>query len=321
MIIDVRRVYTWFDAHYRMRKSTQGWYTFDCPYCDGVHKMAVHFKYGIVKCWKCEARMRVMDFISDIEGLNFYQTRVMLYSMKQSDFVVDVDRSLKRRVGSLNLPKGFNYILDGDTVLARRARTYLEGRGFDLNLLDSMGVGYCTDDSDDKDSYFGYIILPFVRGGELVYYIARDYIGNFLRYRNPPKDSVGIGKSELLFNEDALLVEDRVFVVEGVFDALTLGKEGTATLGWSMSSYQKSAYIKSPCKEIVFVPDKDFYKQAVQTAMSFIDYKKVYVVCTDNILPDRPKMKDVNDLGRARILDELGRTEQLTFESAMKILM
>lgn len=321
MVIDVRRVYTWFDSHYRMKKSTQGWFTFDCPYCDGSHKMAVHFKYGIVKCWRCEARMRVMDFISDIEGLNFYQTRVMLYSMKQSDFVLEVDRSLSRRTGAMCLPRGFNYILDGDTVLARRARMYLEGRGFDLNLLDSMGVGYCTDESDSKDSYFGYIILPFYRGGELVYYIGRDYIGNFLRYKNPPKESSGIGKSELVFNEDALMVEKRIFIVEGVFDALTLGKEGTATLGWSMSSYQRSAYMKSQCEELVFVPDKDFYRQAVQTALPFVDHKKVYVVHTDNILPDNPKMKDVNDLGKHRILDELGRTEQLTFESAMKILM
>ena len=105
------------------------------------------------------------------------------------------------------------------------------------------------------------------------------------RYKNPPTDTFGIGKGDLIFNEDAINTQKRCMVVEGWADALTLEDEGISTQGWSLSSTQKAKMLRGACETYVFVPDKGFYLEAVKTALDFIEEKKVYVVETDNILP------------------------------------
>lgn len=314
MYVEINKIYTWFNNHYRLKKSTQGWYSFDCPYCDGVGKMAVNFRYGLVKCWKCDSRARLLDFIGYVEGISWYDARIMLATLKSSSFKIDTKR-IERIKTNVNLPEGFNHILDGDTVIAKRARKYLKSRGFDLVLLDKMGFGYC-----EYGEYFGYIIIPFYREGSLIYYIGRDYIGNFLRYRNPSKGSCGVGKSSIIFNEVALKVENKLFITEGWADAVTLGDQGTATLGWSLSDYQKSLYIKAYASDLVFVPDKGFYKQAIKTASMFLDYKNVYVVNTDNILPGS-EAKDANEIGKKLILEELSNTEKLNMSKVLEVIL
>jgi len=44
-------------------------------------------------------------------------------------------------------------------------------------------------------------------------------------------------------------------VVEGWSDAETIGKRGTATLGWNLSKNQMDKYYKSVANTLVFIPD------------------------------------------------------------------
>ncbi len=215
--------------------------------------------------------------------------------------------------------------------MAKRARRYLTDRGFNLEQLDSQGVGYCDEHYKPKagDSasdeyrldYYGRIILPFKRHGKLIYYIARTLINDELRYKNPAVTDCGVSKSELLFNEDALNIYDDCFLLEGVFDALTLGPNALSSQGWSLSKEQKAIIMRSACKHLIIVPDKDFYKQAIQTAMQFLDVKTVSVVNMDNVLPDKPELKDVNGLGRDAVMEEIKNTPILTYGKAMEIMM
>ena len=115
-----------------------------------------------------------------------------------------------KQVVDVEMPKGYTPILEGEGILGKRARSYLTERGFDLTVLDRAGIGYCNEhglvdkENDIDEDFFGYIIVPFKRNGLLVYYIGRDYIGNFLRYKNPAVEKFNVGKGDLLFNEDAL---------------------------------------------------------------------------------------------------------------------
>ena len=84
-----------------------------------------------------------------------------------------------------------------------------------------------------------------------MYYIGRDYFGNFLRYKNPSKELVGAGKGDLLSNEDALNIYDTCYLMEGWSDAVTMGRAGVPSQGWSLSAIQKKVILTSTCEEFV----------------------------------------------------------------------
>ena len=318
-MVNPRKAYNYFRSHFPMRRSSQNWWSFDCPFCvgdPGKKKMAVHFDYEMVKCWVCEYREMLLDFVKDFEGITYYEARELIRN--QEEVVVDaelLDAVPMRTVESIGLPFGFVPILDGTGMLGVRARNYLTGRGFMLDELDRLGIGYCNEHAENpKEDYFGYIIIPFKNKGVLQYFIGRDYTGNYLRYKNPDKTLTGVGKADLLFNEDALGMRKVCYVTEGWTDALTMGDSGVSTQGWSLSTRQKSLMLRGSCKRLVFVADKGFYKQAVHTAMPFLDHKEVFVVS----LEDAEGGKDANEVGRDYVMDCYHQTEQLTFEYAIR---
>lgn len=320
-MVNSRKAFNYFRSTFPIRRSSQNWWAFDCPYCidgAGKKKMAVHFEYEMVKCWSCEYKERLIDFVKDWEDLSYIGAREKINGYDEYSVDADViDAVHVEKVSGLELPTGYVPLLDGQGILGQRARNYLAGRGFDLTVLDKLGFGYCNEhDDNEKQDYFGYIIIPFKVKGKLRYYIGRDYIGNYLRYKNPNKDEVGVGKTELVFNEDALDYRKECFVTEGWADAMTMGDNGISTQGWSLSVTQRNKMFKSRCRRFVFLPDKGFYLQALQTAQPFLDHKEVYVVNLDEI----DGGKDVNELGRELVMDLYHHTDPLDFETVINKL-
>lgn len=116
--------------------------------------------------------------------------------------------------------------------------------------ISPSGLGYFP---RSDINYGGRIFVPFYENEELVYFLARSYVGSELRYKNP----AGLS-TDVVFNYDN--IDDTVFIFEGVFDALSLENyPGTAILSNRMKDGQakKLMGIKS-LKNIVFVPDKDY---------------------------------------------------------------
>lgn len=332
MILDPKKSYTYFKNRFVMRRSTNGFFVFDCPFCiDGEDKRkhAVNFDWGICKCWVCGFKGYITDFVQDYENVGYVEAKDMLWNSEASAVDLEILEYMpegNRAVEGLELPTGFTSILDGDTVIGMRARKYLQGRGFDLELMDAQGYGYCREhDEDKKKDYFGYIIIPYKRRGQLYWFQGRDFMGNFLRYKNPPNEQFGIGKGDILFNEDALELATVNYLTEGWADALTMGIEGVSTQGWSVSRDQKDKLMRSRARRLVFLPDVGmsergitFYQQAVKLAMEFIDIKECKVV-------DFEKSglvgKDVNDYGKEAVLELVEKTPVLTEGLAYDILI
>jgi hypothetical protein len=226
----------------------------------------------------------------------------------------------------VTLPVGFNLLLDGSGSLGDRARSYLEGRGFDIKVLDSMGFGYCNKKAkNDADNFFGYIIVPLKRRQILKYFLARDFTGNFRRYKNPDSDKLGIGKTDFFFNEDALDLYKEVEVLEGWTDAVTMGKKAMSTQGAGMSQRQRSKLLLSRVELVTMIPDlgedgqgRSFYKLALKEAGALMDAgKKVRVL---NLAPFAYLGKDVNEIGRANVQEIKKQTPILTNELLMQEL-
>jgi DNA primase len=342
------KVYTYFIERFVLSKpSPKMWYAFDCPFCGGHKKCAVSFQAMYVKCWKCTAASGVSDFVQTIEGCNYHEARVLLNSMRTSSLSIELiaDTGIEiTGTSDVTLPNGWQSILDGVGSLGDRARRALEKRGFNLEVLDFKGFGYCNQhyvpaEGEDKATaskrdFFGYIIVPFKKDGILAYYIGRDFVGNTMRYKNPPSDWVGIGKSDVIYNEEALHLYKSIEIVEGWSDAEYLGVSGTATLGWNMSNTQLSKYFKSTAKKFTFIPDagcdttgRSFFQTATQTAMKFLESGRKLKVLDlnipefDSVLTEKgERAKDVCEIGSERIQWLYKRTPFLTWESAMQTL-
>lgn len=282
--------------------------------------MAVHFTFEIVKCWSCGYKERLLDFVGEWENLPYIGARELINSCDEEGVDVSMldDFVVAPVITTIDLPVGYTSIMDGDGLLAMRARKYLTGRGFSLDVLDKLNIGYSITHTDNpKDDYFGYIIIPFMVKCRMEYYIGRDFIGNPMRYKNPEKSTTGVGKNDLLFNEDALELRTECFVAEGWTDALTMGDNGVSTQGWELSPTQRSKMLKcKKCRRFVFLPDKGFFTQAIQTAMLFLDHKEVVVVS----LEYEEGGKDANAIGKDHMLELYHHTEPLTYSKAINLL-
>lgn len=342
-----QKVYTYFSDNYVLSKrSPQGWHSMDCPFCGKYKKCAVHLEIQYVKCWSCGAACNVAEFVQEVEKCNYYEACQILNNCKSAAIDLEVLSDIETTVvaSDITLPDGWQSIADGTGMMGNRARAYLEQRGFDIDALDFKGFGYCnkhhssygTDAYDINKDFYGYIIVPFKSQGRLQYYLGRDFMNQFLRYKNPPADWAGVGKSDVIYNEEALYMHKTIFVVEGWSDAEMLGKRGTATLGWTMSRQQLNAYHKSKASKLIFIPDagvdqatgQTYYQKAVQVAMGFLETeKKVYVVDLnvpelDRYFNDKgERAKDVCEIGVEPVVDRFKHhTPRLDWNLAMSIL-
>lgn len=319
-MINGKKAYNYFSSHFEMTESSRGWYRFQFPFDNHKDKSAgVHFLYGVVKDHRSGYQSGIVKFVAEYEQISYSEAKKLLGSYDEVDIIFK-ENTLVERKPFIEYPDGFKHLMEGEEVIGQRARKYLSRRGFDVESLDSMGFGYVD---DNKSKFWGYIIVPYKSQGKLIYYTGRDFMGNYIKYQNPEYEQIGIGKDELVFNEDALWVYDKVYMQEGWADALTIGVQGIATSGWSLSQRQFSTILKSPVKEIIIVPDKGkiersestFFQKAIQTGLKFLPHKKIKVIDVNQI--EEPG-KDVNEWGKELIMEMESETEFLTYKLASK---
>lgn len=304
-MISENKVYSYFDDHHGpLTPSTRGWYDGVCPYC-GSRKLAVHPEIKQVKCWKgCIPKMYVVNFVKNYFGVLYIDAVEILEDYSEKLRLVPVRENAPKKDISI-LPEGYHPIIGDKTIMGDRARNALLARGFDLNYLDMLGVGYV----DKPGDFFGYIIIPFRKEGTIRYFIGRDFIGGFPRYKNPPVEDYGVGKSELFFNEEALSLYDKIYLLEGWADAATIGPEAMSTQGTVLSDIQASYILSSSVKEVVVVPDGFYYNAGLDNASKLIGQKRVKVLNLDPYSTE--DCKDVNSLGLDLILSIEKSTEYM----------
>ena len=309
--IDREKVYAYFDRyHGPLEPSTNNWYECVCPIC-GKKKFAVNFNYLTGKCYRGCFSGFLVDAIMIYHQITYFDARELI---DQQEVILRLPAAINRATknSKVKLPRGYHSILEGNGSLACRAREYLMGRGFDLNYMDRLGVGYVdAEDPNPLNNYLGYIIIPFKREGKLIYFIGRDFIGNFQRYKNPSREVFDVGKSEVIFNEEALAIEPKVYITEGWSCAATVGKRGISQQGAVPSVIQRNMIIKSSVEELILVPDANFYLQGLTAARSFLPHKKVKVVNMDKFC-EMGLGKDINEVGLENMLSEEDRTPYIT---------
>lgn len=285
--------------------ANRGWYKGYCPNC-GKYKFGFRLSDNRVNCFFCGPMGTPLKAIMDLEGID---TLPEVYHFLKTFEGIDYYEGPKRsevEIRTIELPPSFKLLSIGDSNIGQLARGYMRKRGFNILSLSMMGIGYCT-----NGDFTGMIILPFYRKGKLVYFIGRRFLAlGVNKFNNPDAEQFGIGKTELIFNEDALQVYSTIYIVESVINALTIGPNAIAIMGKKISQIQLSKILRSPVKRIVICLDPDAYIEAIQLGLKLVEYKKVKVIK----FPDK---KDVNDLGKKWVIEQ---RKSLPYHSYMDLI-
>lgn len=293
-----KKLFNFFQSHFDLRQSSNGWYRLDNPFNAKKDKsMGVNFTYNRVICHRTHFKSSILDFLriyTQKDSKDIYQ---LIEKYTEADFKMSVQ--LRTDYTQIKLPEGF-YLLNEEVALQDRAIQYLESRNYDIQYCMDNSIGFCN-----KGDFFGRIIIPYMNP-ILQYYVGRDFIGTKPKYKFPKKEDVGIGKSEIFYNEQALRT-GKVYLVEGPFDSLRCGPHGLASSGWDLSKYQLSKLIKSGC-EVFMIPDSGFYKKALITASKLIPNLSVNIVNLDSY----PDGTDVDDIGLDNLIFEKVTWQKVT---------
>lgn len=296
-MLDQEKIYAYMDKfHGPVSKSTNGYFECLCPVC-GKRKFAFNSAYPTGKCYRGCFNGFIVDAVKLFHQIGYLEAYELIESMEPGMLHIPASVNRTAKNAKISLPRGYHPILSGFGSLAVRAREYLEGRNFDLNYLDRIGVGYVDIEMVNPiENFFGRIVIPFKRDGVLSYFTARTFIDDYMRYKNPAKSLCGVGKSDLFFNEEAFFIEPKVYVTEGWSCAASIQRKGVSQQGSIPSLIQRNIIIKSPVSEVILVPDAKFYLQGLQAARQLIQHKKVKVINLDEF-EAQGLGKDVNEIG------------------------
>jgi DNA primase len=287
------KLYNYFKAQFNLKKSTKGFIRGNCPVCLGNNTFGVNVFRNRVNCFRCGIKTTPIAFIRDQQGLDRnLEAYEYIQKLDLSDYMpLEKEEIIVRTKSktSITLPESFVSVALAQGIIGKAVVATLKRRGFKPFELALRGVGYCT-----KGEFAGYIIIPYFDKGRLIYYTARRFMGIGPKFKNIQEEEAGIGKNYILYNKDSLYIYKKIYIVESITNAWTLGDNAVVLAGKTMSSYQFNTIIKAPCKSIVIALDPDALDNAIGMALKFVDFKRVKIL----ILPEG---KDVNDLGKQAV--------------------
>jgi hypothetical protein len=301
-----RKLYTYFTHKLGVREYRNGWLKGDCPNCGKLDKFGIHLNYDRTNCFSCGYHPKPAYLVMLLEGVTKLKDVLNIVGeYREGDYIQPILKPLENK--SFNLPDGYVNIILGESTLANLARKRVLKRGFNIEDVALKGWGYCT-----RGEYFGYLIMPIYMNDTLVYFNARRLIDSVgAKYKNPPIDDTGIGKSMILYNSHALAMYKEVYLVEGLINAETLGMKAISSGGKMISRQQLSIILKSPIESIIMLLDPDAIKESIDLALEIVNHKRVKVCYWEG-------KKDVNDMGRDKTLKIVNKTPYHDYSSLIR---
>jgi len=265
-------------------------YLFACPFCEHYKKkLSINLKKNKFKCWVCDTSGNSLLYLFK----RFGNTR-QLMEWKKLNNITDFsevgnqlehlfDKPEEKVLPKLRLPKEFISLTQrGLPLSCIGAKSYLKKRR--INKKDTLywKIGYCP-----KGQYAGRLIIPsFDLAGNVNYFIARSYTGNWKKYLNSD-----VSKNEIIFNELCVDFTKPITLVEGAFDAIVAGENSIPILG---STLRESSRLFQKIIEnnstVYMALDPDATSKSNAIIEKFLRYGlKVYII-------DISGFKDVGEM-------------------------
>ncbi len=286
-----------------------------CPFCwSGTGKSgtsAFSIKEITYSCAKCEERGDIYTLAARLYGLDIRSDFPKVFKHVCEDLGVYMDGNdncnIKKENTAIVYSKPISIEETSESVKADytdyinqcvsnlenndEAKNYLRERGLTEDTINKFRLGY------DARCYFptaqkslSAIVIPYNR--ENSYYICRAIEEK--HFYKPPSSQSG---SEKLFNSEVVDKSEAVFVVEGVFDALSikqLGFRSIATCGSGRSNVIEYVKTLKGKPTLILVPDRDVAgKEATERIVA--ELKENNIPFTVDNIPERLGCKDVNE--------------------------
>jgi len=207
---------------------------FKCPFCNHHKpKMSINVEKNVYKCWICDSRgkdvwriVRKFGDTTDKRKWKSFSGDVDLNdSLYDSIFGIDIEEKQ-----TIDLPEEFISLANKkQSISSKRPMRYLADRGVTKKDIIRWKIGYCS-----RGEYKNRIIIPsFDKDGDVNYFVSRSYSGDWMKYKNPD------ASKDVVFNELNIDWKDKIFLVEGVFDAIKAGTDSVPLLGSTMNENSK----------------------------------------------------------------------------------
>jgi DNA primase len=207
---------------------------FKCPFCNHHKpKMSINVEKNVYKCWICDSRgkdvwriVRKFGDTTDKRKWKSFSGDVDLNdSLYDSIFGIDVEEKQ-----TIDLPEEFISLANKkQSISSKRPMRYLADRGVTKKDIIRWKIGYCS-----HGEYKNRIIIPsFDKDGDVNYFVSRSYSGDWMKYKNPD------ASKDVVFNELNIDWKDKIFLVEGVFDAIKAGTDTVPLLGSTLNENSK----------------------------------------------------------------------------------
>lgn len=225
------------------KTSTQYEIRYCCPFCDDQkYKLYVNLKKGVFLCQHCKSKGKLDKLHVVLD--NFEET---------------VERLLNRNVHMVNRIEKVEVSLPPEFIYPIKLKhglpyTYLRDRLVTATEQEKFHIGFCS-----EGRYAERIIIPIYEFGSLKYFVGRTYTNREPRYLNAMAD-----RKPIIFTTFKYPVE-RVFITEGIFDALRVGKlfPAASILG-KVISKEQAIKISRLAKEAYIMLDKDAAKDSIE---------------------------------------------------------
>ena len=236
--------------------------SFDCPVCssikgldcgDGKGNLEVNYYHHVYKCWACSETYGTHGTLNKL--IRKYGSK---NHMKQYQLVIPENKRVvvdKEKVVITGLPKNFTPLtIERDDSGYKQAIQYLSKRNIGVDLIKKYNLGYAN-----VGDYKNRIIFPsYDSEGNINYFLGRSFEKyTKLKYKNPE-----VSKMEIIFNEGKINWDSNLYLVEGVFDHITL-PNSIPMLGKVLNDLLLKKLIDNASAKVIIVLDNDAEKDAI----------------------------------------------------------
>ena len=205
---------------------------FSCPFCKHhKKKLSVNIHKNVFKCWICDANGKSLSKL--VRKFGNTDARFKWSKFEDRIEIGDFDNLFEDQKPELevliNLPANFVSLANKSLpITAKGPLKYLSERGITKKDILRWKIGYCSD-----GEYANRVIIPsFNKDGYVNYFVARSWIDEFPRYKNPQ------ASKNIIFNELFVDWTKPIMLTEGVFDAVKAGN-AIPLLGSTMKENSK----------------------------------------------------------------------------------
>ncbi len=205
---------------------------FSCPFCKHhKKKLSVNIHKNVFKCWICDANGKSLSKL--VRKFGNTDARFKWSKFEDRIEIGDFDNLFEDQKPELevliNLSANFVSLANKSLpITAKAPLKYLSERGITKKDILRWKIGYCSD-----GEYANRVIIPsFNKDGYVNYFVARSWIDEFPRYKNPQ------ASKNIIFNELFVDWTKPIILTEGVFDAVKAGN-AIPLLGSTMKENSK----------------------------------------------------------------------------------